>query len=204
MNVPFDASTTVADTEMLTAFAIDTVPLPENEPSGFFATGTRMVKRPSPAGAVASPMGQQRRWEGAVGDQPDMRAAIAATPGANLTVPDNYPLVYSPIAQSWKASTAYLTSPALTNDVKLAILRNDVIWHNNSAANPRMIFHPNMSRQIAAVYQPGGADPGGAAAGGGAVESNVPAITNPPLAMNPDGVGSTVATRPCAARARSR
>ncbi len=157
---------------------------------GFVESGRRDANRPNtipPASTISSwysnqPLMVQR-----------MRAAVAATPGANLTVPDNYPLIYSPIAQSWKASASYLTNPALSNDVKLAILRNDVIWHNNSAANPRVIFHPNMSRQIAAVYQPGAVEPGGASSGGGAIESNIPAIINPPLAMNPDGVGSTVA-----------
>jgi hypothetical protein len=157
---------------------------------GFVESGGRDANRPNtipPASTIASwyanqPLMVQR-----------MRAIIAATPGANLTVPDNYPLIYSPIAQTWRANNTYLTTATLANDIKLAILRNDVIWHNNSAANPRLIFHPNMSRQIAAVYQPGAINPGGAVGGGGAIESNITVITNPPLAMNPDGVGNTVA-----------
>ena len=98
-----------------------------------------------------------------------MRAVIAATPGANLSVPDAYPLIYSPIAQSWRpagTTNAYLTTAGIPNDVKLAILRNAVVYHDNSAVNPRVIFHPNMSRQIAAVYLPGSVNPGGAVGGG--------------------------------------
>jgi hypothetical protein len=160
---------------------------------GFAENGGRYANRPNtlpPASTIAS-------W---LANQPlmvqRMRAVLAATPGANLTVPDNYPLVYSAIAQSWRASNttnAYLTTASIPNDVKLAILRNAVIWQDNNATNPRLIFHPNMSRQIAAVYVPGAVGPGGAVGGAAAVESNIQAIANPPLAMNPDGIGGAPA-----------
>ncbi|MBI5693770.1 MAG: hypothetical protein HZC55_27160 [Verrucomicrobia bacterium] len=160
---------------------------------GFVESGGRHANRPNtipPASTIAS-------W---LANQPlmvqRMRAVISATPGANLTVPDNYPLIYSPIAQSWRptgTSNAYLTTASIPNDMKLAILRNAVIYHDNNATNPRILFHPNMSRQIAAVYQPGSVHPGGAVGGGGAIESNITAIANPLLAMNPDGVGAAPA-----------
>lgn len=160
---------------------------------GFVESGGRRANRPNtlpPSSTIAS-------W---LANQPlmvqRMRAVLASTPGVNLTVPDDYPLVYSAIAQSWRASNttnAYLTTASIPNDVKLAILRDAVIWQDNNATNPRLIFHPNMSRQIAAVYQPGTVGPGGAVGGAGAVESNIQAITNPTLAMNPDGVGGAPA-----------
>lgn len=160
---------------------------------GFVENGGRRANRPNtipPSSTIASwlanqPMMVQR-----------MRAVLAATPGANLTVPDDYPLVYSAVAQSWRASNttnAYLTTASIPNDVKLSILRDAVIWQDNNATNPRLIFHPNMSRQIAAVYLPGATTPGGAVGGAAAVESNIQAITNPTLAMNPDGVGGAPA-----------
>lgn len=160
---------------------------------GFVENGGRRANRPNtipPSSTIAS-------W---LANQPvmvqRMRAVLAATPGANLTVPDDYPLVYSAVAQSWRASNttnAYLTTASIPNDVKLAILRDAVIWQDNTATNPRMIFHPNMSRQIAAVYLPGATNPGGAVGGAAAVESNIQAIANPTLAMNPDGIGGAPA-----------
>lgn len=155
--------------------------------------GGRWANRPNtvpPASSIASwfanqPLMVQR-----------MRAVIAATPGVTLTVPDNYPLYYSAVAQSWRPSTAnnsYLTTATIPNDIKLAILRNAVIFQDNNATNPRLVFHPNMSRQIAAVYLPGSVAPGGAVGGSAAIESNIPAIATPTLAMNPDGVGSAPA-----------
>ena len=156
---------------------------------GFVESGGRRANRPNtipPASTIAS-------W---LANQPlmvqRMRAVIAATPGANLSVPGDYSLIYSPVAQSWRpagTSNAYLTTPAIPNDMKLAILRNAVTYHDNNVANPRMLFHPNMSRQIAAVYLPGSVAPGGAVGGGGAIESNITAINNPLPAMNPDGIG---------------
>jgi hypothetical protein len=160
---------------------------------GLLESGGRYANRPNtlpPSSTIAS-------W---LANQPvmvqRMRAVLAATPGANLSVPDDYPLVYSAIAQSWRAvntTNAYLTTASIPDGVKLAILRDAVIWQDNNATNPRMIFHPNMSRQIAAVYVPGAANPGGAVGGGAAIESNIQAIANPPLAMNPDGVGGAPA-----------
>jgi hypothetical protein len=160
---------------------------------GSVESGGRRANRPNtipPASTIASwltnqPLMVQR-----------MRAVIAATPGANLSVPDAYPLIYSPIAQSWRpagTTNAYLTTASVPNDMKLAILRNAVVYHDNSATNPRVLFHPNMSRQIAAVYLPGSVNPGGAVGGGGAIESNITTIANPLLAMNPDGVGAAPA-----------
>lgn len=121
-----------------------------------------------------------------------MRAVIAATPGVSLTVPDNYPLIYSPIAQSWRPNNtnSYLTTASIPNDVKLAILRNAVIYQDNNATHPRLVFHPNMSRQLPAVYLPGSVNPGGGPGGSAGVETNVPAIANPAPAMNPDGIGN--------------
>lgn len=160
---------------------------------GFFESGGRKANRPNtipPASSIGSwfenqPLMVQR-----------MRAVIAATPGVTLTVPDNYPLYYSAVAQSWRPSTttnSYLTTATIPNDIKLAILRNAVIFHDNNATNPRLVFHPNMSRQIAAVYLPGSVNPGGAVGGGAAIESNITAISNPLPAMNPDGVGTAPA-----------
>ncbi|MDQ5979511.1 MAG: hypothetical protein QG602_2485, partial [Verrucomicrobiota bacterium] len=159
---------------------------------GFVEDGSRDANRPNtipPASTISSwfanqPLMVQR-----------MRAVLAANPTAGLTVPDNFPLVYSPIAQSWRPNNtnSYLTTTSIPADVRLAILRNAVIYHDNNATNPRLIFHPNMSRQIAAVYQPGGVHPGGAVGGGGAIESNIPVISNPLAALNPDGVGTAPA-----------
>lgn len=121
-----------------------------------------------------------------------MRAVLAATPGATLTVPDDYALTYSAIAQSWRpnATNSYLTTASIPDDIKLSILRNAVAFQDNNATNPRLLFHPNMARQIAVVYLPGAVNPGGAVGGSDAIESNITTITNPILAMNPDGVGS--------------
>jgi hypothetical protein len=171
--------------------AINARPWKNAQIRGFVEDGGREANRPNtipPSSTIASwfanqPLMVQR-----------MRAVLAATPGTSgLTVPDNYPLIYSPIAQSWRPNNtnSYLTTASIPNDVKLAILRNAVIYQDNNATHPRMIFHPNMSRQIAAVYLPGAINPGGAVGDAAAVESNIsPAIANPPLAMNPDGVGT--------------
>lgn len=159
---------------------------------GSVESGGRFANRPNtipPASTLASwfanqPLLVQR-----------MRAVLASVPGASLTVPDNYPLVYSPIAQSWRPNNtnSYLTTASIPNDVKLAILRNAVIYHDNNATHPRMIFHPNMSRQLPVVFLPGSVNPGGGPGGSAAVESSVPVINNPIAAMNPDGVGTAPA-----------
>jgi len=159
---------------------------------GFVENGSRHANRPNtipPASTIDSwfanqPLMVQR-----------MRSVLAGIPGTTLTVPDNYALTYSAIAQSWRPNTtnSYLTSTTIPNAVKLSILRNAVIYHDNNATNPRMVFHPNMGRQIAAIYLPGAVNPGGAVGGGDAIESNISVIANPILALNPDGIGSAPA-----------
>ena len=119
---------------------------------GFVENGNRHANRPNtipPASTIDSwfanqPLMVQR-----------MRAVLAATPGVTLTVPDNLALTYSPIAQSWRPNTtnSYLTSTTIPNAVKLSILRNAVIYHDNNATNPRMIFHPNMRRAATGTFR---------------------------------------------------
>jgi hypothetical protein len=157
---------------------------------GFIEEGSRDANRPNtlpPSSTISSwfansPILVQK-----------MRAALTAA-GSTLTVPDDMKVTYSPIAWSWRSGNNYLTDPRIPDAMKLGILRDSIIYHDNNEANPRMVFHPNMSRQIAAVFQPDWRDPStGLVTTATAIESNISQISSPPLVLNPDGVGTAPA-----------
>ena len=153
---------------------------------GFAENGTRDANRPS----TIPPSNSIDSWFASAPVVRDMMRTQLAAAGVNIAVPDNYPLVFDAQAQDLYTTT-YLKAATLSDQTKLAILMNQIAYYQD--INNRYLFHPNMSRQIARVYQYSQPLPGGVGGGASAFMSNVnsanfsPALKVVPASLDPSG-----------------